>query len=837
MKKSTRIISVLLALITVVGLLPLSLFAASEAKSSTDITKHLDEAGIPEDDIIFASDLNALTNTNLSTTQDANAYFTSNIGGVSDSLTKLYVSHAGKTNGSHLITWKNNEDNKYLSVGTLESAKAVQSYIDLYNRGANSYDTAKSSGLADKVEAEIKEGNKFVFSIDIKLENAAFVDGQQLFTMYSKITGNATKAAALVKLSSDGQLKAINSNTGFFLSADEWTTVSIAVDMSAKKFDIYVNYQLANEGVEFAMDNFDSEHAFIVPTYMRVFHCSSTTTENKHTNGLLFDNPIAYYAPAFVPVQNELHKEIADDGAKNSDIALFTDFEKFSATVKSNFTSATNTFKSNTDGANLFTESYSNYIQFNRGTINSTDKPAFEWVKEADGNNAIKANGYSTQTYIDIVHRINNVQTYNDNIAALEAISKNKTLVFRVDVKAGSNLVNNSAVLGIINMCGRTDAGATWHSVVDIRYGNKLYSSGANLNYEISEESWTTVEVRVNFEDKTYTVYANGTKLKSYAWNKITTPVTGVRMLQSAPALEDTLYLDNIAMYYVDERPAYVNGYKLSLEGNIGVQTFVNVNEKRISDVDNVTAKLTVDGVTTEQSLSEVIYDKDYGYKFECKVGAPQMTSDIKFELYDGDTLMVTDTYSVAEYAKAILDNEDELAQYTKAQPVVKAMLNYGTAAQVQFGVNLDKPANSILTDTNVADNKTAINAAAKSKVTGNAGGISYTTTTLGLESETALYHFFTVNDTDINNYTVARATEAVIIGNTLRVKIAGIEAANLSTEYEVSVTYGGSTIIVTANAMAYAKAVVNSGETSNTLKTLMNALYAYNAAMVAYNG
>ena len=75
------------------------------------------------------------------------------------------------------------------------------------------------------------------------------------------------------------------------------------------------------------------------------------------------------------------------------------------------------------------------------------------------------------------------------------------------------------------------------------------------------------------------------------------------------------------------------------------------------------------------------------------------------------------------------------------------------------------------------------------------------------------------------------------MLGNTLRVKISGIEAANLSNEYTVSVTYGGETITVNANAMAYAKAVVNSNSVSAELKTLMNALYDYNAAMVAYNG
>ncbi len=280
---------------------------------------------------------------------------------------------------------------------------------------------------------------------------------------------------------------------------------------------------------------------------------------------------------------------------------------------------------------------------------------------------------------------------------------------------------------------------------------------------------------------------------------------------------------------------ATLNGYIVSLEGNIGVKSFMNI--PAFANTDKLYVKFTVDGVETVQYFSVAENNASYGYGFKGMVAAAQMTSDIKIELcYDGIVLL-TDTISVAGYAKTILDNEDNLAEYTKAQPVVKAMLNYGAAAQTQFGINLDKPANSIVSDVTVGDNKDAINAAAKSTKGENIAGVTYKSTTLGLESETALYHFFNVTDTDISKYTVVGADEVVMLGNVLRVKIAGIEAANLSTEYEVSVTYGGETITVNANAMAYAKAVVNSDSVSAELKTLMNALYEYNVAMVEYNG
>ncbi len=297
-----------------------------------------------------------------------------------------------------------------------------------------------------------------------------------------------------------------------------------------------------------------------------------------------------------------------------------------------------------------------------------------------------------------------------------------------------------------------------------------------------------------------------------------------------------TAYYTNgkVASFTADNTLATVNGYIVSLEGNIGVKSFMNI--PAFSNTDKLYAKFIVDGEEYVQYFKDAVNDANYGYGFKGLVSAAQMTSEIKIELcYDGIVLL-TATTSVAEYAKVILDSTDN-EEYIEAQSLVKAMLNYGAAAQAQFGQNLDKPANSIVTDVTVGDNKDAINASASSNVSGSITGLTYKSTTLGLESETALYHFFTVTDTDVAKYTVVGADEVKIIDNVLRVKIAGIGAANLSTEYAVSVTYNGETVTVTANAMAYAKAVVNSDATSAELKTLMSALYEYNAATVAYNG
>lgn len=62
-------------------------------------------------------------------------------------------------------------------------------------------------------------------------------------------------------------------------------------------------------------------------------------------------------------------------------------------------------------------------------------------------------------------------------------------------------------------------------------------------------------------------------------------------------------------------------------------------------------------------------------YPFECRVAAKEMTSDIKAQIVDGTQTGEEYTYTVRQYANAILDDE---TQSSETKNLVKAMLNYG---------------------------------------------------------------------------------------------------------------------------------------------------------------
>ena len=88
----------------------------------------------------------------------------------------------------------------------------------------------------------------------------------------------------------------------------------------------------------------------------------------------------------------------------------------------------------------------------------------------------------------------------------------------------------------------------------------------------------------------------------------------------------------------------------------------------------------------------------------------------------------------------------------------MKALLNYGAAAQTFFKYNTDKPANSILSDADKAvdaadfdEYKAVIKAGSAN---GQNNGPSYYGSSLICKSEMTVRHYFILdNGSDINNY------------------------------------------------------------------------------------
>lgn len=145
-------------------------------------------------------------------------------------------------------------------------------------------------------------------------------------------------------------------------------------------------------------------------------------------------------------------------------------------------------------------------------------------------------------------------------------------------------------------------------------------------------------------------------------------------------------------------------------------------------------------------------------YKTTLKLGAAQLAKNIKVQLVTrpgyGDDVIKEFTTSVASYTKKLLDSTD--ASYAKYKPLLKSMLNYGTAAQSYFGYDTKTPANSCLAD----KDKTIGDIPKKDIERFNINkkfhikGLTYYGTSLVLGDKVTMRHYFKLEEgRDISNY------------------------------------------------------------------------------------
>lgn len=265
-------------------------------------------------------------------------------------------------------------------------------------------------------------------------------------------------------------------------------------------------------------------------------------------------------------------------------------------------------------------------------------------------------------------------------------------------------------------------------------------------------------------------------------------------------------------------------GTTLTLDGKIGLTFYTN-----LTSLDDVTAaRFTVDGTKTV----DAVYELKNGY-VACtyKLAAKEMTDEVSASItVNGETITSAAT-SAASNANALL-NDTNSSDTLKA--LVKSLLNYGAAAQVQFGYNEANPANASLSDTDkaVAEIGTELDTAcADMGVTAEV----YKGLSLVLNSETAL-KLYATGDTSITlkqgENVVASSGEEKNNGFSF-VKVENIAANHLQDTYTVVINNDEATTY-TVSPLLYCYKVAK-GEFDANLKNLVNALYDYNQKAIAY--
>ena len=284
-------------------------------------------------------------------------------------------------------------------------------------------------------------------------------------------------------------------------------------------------------------------------------------------------------------------------------------------------------------------------------------------------------------------------------------------------------------------------------------------------------------------------------------------------------------------------------GRSITLKDNIDVNYYMEMSDSVFEH--DAYLEFKIGGQTYKLNASDAAEVNENGktlYKFSCPVNAAQMSDTIETRIVIDNKTEEEYSYSVKEYATELLSKSNEYPEETIK--LVKALLNYGTAAQTFFKYNTGKPANAGLSDTDkavAAADFAAYKAVIKTdSANSQSNGLTYYGSSLICKSEMTVRHYFMVNEgCDINNYkfsyvnadgnevslTPKKASDGVYC-----VDINGIMARNLNSIFACKVTEKNKACIFELDygPFSYSQKVINSGNSSEELKNLVNALYWY---------
>ena len=231
-------------------------------------------------------------------------------------------------------------------------------------------------------------------------------------------------------------------------------------------------------------------------------------------------------------------------------------------------------------------------------------------------------------------------------------------------------------------------------------------------------------------------------------------------------------------------------------------------------------------------------WNKVSGFAFDMARTGNPTDSLVKFGVTKSrvylDTTPPGFPYSVKEYADWLLAHTEDNADYAKAAPLVKAMLNYGANSQLYFDKNTGTLANAGLTNEEKALGDVEITIA-DPVIEILPEGTTFIGATLSLKSETTLSLYFT-SSADLTfscgNYTVETATK----GGYQIARIRGIKAADigkiLTLNFSGGTVSGGS---VSYSPLNYCKYVLADNMQNENLQNAVKALYLYWQAAADY--
>ena len=288
-------------------------------------------------------------------------------------------------------------------------------------------------------------------------------------------------------------------------------------------------------------------------------------------------------------------------------------------------------------------------------------------------------------------------------------------------------------------------------------------------------------------------------------------------------------------------------GHSLTLDGSIGVNFYMELDNSVIADEDAYMHFVLANGETQDMKVSQADKKNRNGktyYVFRCSVAAKEMTDTITAQMFSCEKQSELYKYTVKEYADYLFANayEDDGTtvqnqEYADAYELIEAMVNYGSYSQIYFDYHTEALANAGITNTDVSGiTAETVDKLYDSSTENLPEGITLEGATLELESETVLNLFF--SNTTGKALTFTTDNDVILTqkksGDYVKVTITNIAAQDLDddTTVYISVADDDESYSVQYSPMNYCYNVLSKETTetrTDSLKDVMRAFYIYN--------
>ncbi|MBR3895167.1 MAG: leucine-rich repeat protein [Clostridia bacterium] len=279
---------------------------------------------------------------------------------------------------------------------------------------------------------------------------------------------------------------------------------------------------------------------------------------------------------------------------------------------------------------------------------------------------------------------------------------------------------------------------------------------------------------------------------------------------------------------------AALYGYSISLNGDISINFYFEVSEETKQDANAYILIAYPNGSTEKILLSEARTKTAGGvtyYVINPTLPAKEINSIVSARIVRGDgTEGILYEKSIRGYAETLIENADSYSPEQVA--LMEALIAYGEAASVHFGGGMADPQLTEITAETLADYAMAQSGTPNT-------GLTYFGSSVLLESETTIRHYFRLTSGSISDHTFLIDGKAVMPVNEAGtnywyVDIPNIVSKDLDRVYTVEAD--GMTLEYSVLSYAYTALLKYSDDpfsvpVCNTVK----ALYEYNLAANAY--